>query len=160
MLHFSGVRKIEARPCIGRSKRVCIQEPIENAMKIRHLLMSILTSGLLTLGVGCRSPRGEQPLLGKWECTDLRKVEHISQFAKLVLEFRSDREVVSYMVDRKGKEIQREVKPYHVHRDILDFGKGSYHFQFIVKGNTLLLTVVRPSAEDDVGKTLEFRRRE
>ena len=129
-------------------------------MKSRHLLMSILTSCLLALGVGCRSPRGEQPLLGKWECTDLRKVEHISQFAKLVLEFRSDREVVSYMVDHDGSKIQRKVKSYQIHCDILQFGKGSYHFQFIVKGNTLLLTVVRPSAEDDVGKTLEFRRRE
>lgn len=130
-------------------------------MKTRHLIMSILTSCLFALGVGCRSSSGEQQaLLGKWECTDLSKIEHVSQFAKLVLDFRSDREVVSYMIDRKGNEIQREVEPYHIQRDILQIGEGRTSYRFITKGNALSLTVVKSMADDDVGKTLEFRRNE
>ena len=69
--------------------------------------MSILTCCLFALGVGCRSPSGEQQsLLGEWEDTDLSKTEHVSQFAKEVLDFRKDGTVVSYMVDRKGNEIK------------------------------------------------------
>jgi len=123
--------------------------------------MSILTSCLFSLGVGCRSSSEEQQaLLGKWECTDLSKIEHVSQFAKLVLDFRSDRNVVSYMVDRKGSEIQREVEPYHIHRDTLQIGEGRTSYRFIAKSNALSLTVVKSMAGDDIGKTLEFRRNE
>lgn len=130
-------------------------------MKTGHLIMSILTSCLLPLGVGCRSPSGEQQsLLGEWEDTDLSKTEHVSQFAKEVLDFRKDGTVVSYMVDRKGNEIQREVEPYRIHRDTLQIGEGRTSYRFITKGNTLSLTVVKSMADDDVGKTLEFRRNE
>ena len=116
---------------------------------------------VMAAGSCCRSSSGEQQaFLGKWECTDLSKIEHVSQFAKLVLEFRSDREIVSYMVDRKGNEIQREVEPYHIHRDILQIGEGRTSYRFIVKGDALSLTVVKSMAGDDVGNTLEFRRKE
>ena len=124
-------------------------------------MMSILTCCLFALDVGCRSPSGEQQsLLGEWEDTDLSKTEHVSQFAKEVLDFRKDGTVVSYMVDRKGNEIQREVEPYHIHGDILQFGEGSDRYRFVIKGNALLLTVVKSMADDDIGKTLEFRRKE
>ena len=130
-------------------------------MNIRPLIISIFTSCLFALGVGCRSSSGEQrALLGKWECTDLSKVEHVSQFAKFVLDFRSSKEVVSYMVDRNGDEIQRKLEPYSIHRDILQIGEGHTSYRFITKDNALSLKVVKSMADEDVGKVLEFRRNE
>ncbi len=116
---------------------------------------------MFALVVGCQSSSVERrALLGKWECTDLSKLEHVSQFAKLVLDFRSSKEVVSYMVDRNGDEIQKKRELYAVYRDILQIGEGHTSYRFITKDNALSLTVVKSMSEDDVGKALEFRRSE
>ena len=64
------------------------------------------------------------------------------------------------MVDRKGNEIQRKIEPYHMHRDILQFDEGNERYRFVIKGNALSLTVVKSMAGDDVGNTMEFRRKE
>ena len=122
--------------------------------------MSIFTVCWFALGVGCRSTGGEQTLLGRWEDTDLSKTEHVSQFAKAVLIFRSDGTAVSYMVDRKGNEIQREVEPYHILGDILQFGEGSDRYRFVIKGNALFLTVAKSLNAEDIGLPLEYRRKE
>jgi hypothetical protein len=63
------------------------------------------------------------------------------------------------MVDRNGNEIQREVEPYHILADILQFGEGSDRYRFVVKGNALLLTVVKPLNAEDIGLSLEYRRK-
>ena len=157
----SPCRPFENNPEIARVMNFVSMLRTDPIMNTRYLIISILTSCLFALGVGCRSSSEEQrALLGKWECTDLSKIEHVSQFAKLVLDFRSDREVVSYMVDRKRSEIRREVEAYHIRRDILQIGEGRTSYRFIAKGNTLSLTVIKSMAGDDVGKTLELRRNE
>ena len=98
----------------------------------------------------------DQTLTGEWECTDLSKVEHVSQFAKVVLKFRSDGKVVSYMVDQKGDEIQREVEPYRARGNSLRFGESDDRYRFEIRGNILTLTIVKSQAGDDVGATMEY----
>lgn len=133
---------------------------LKKAMNIRQLLATTSAVCIFALGVGCRGPTGQQSLLGEWEDTDLRKTEHVSQFAKEVIDFRADGVLASYLVDRKGNRVQERPARYRVLGDVLEIGDGSMCYRFVVKGKNLSLKVVKSMAPDDIGTTMEFRRKE
>ena len=65
---------------------------------------------------------------------------------------------MSYLVDSRDNEIQREVLPYRIQRDILVIGTGSTQFRLVTKGNSLSLTVAKSAAGEDIGRTMKFQR--
>jgi len=123
--------------------------------------MTVLTSCMFALGTGCQKSSGEQQsLLGEWECTDLSKIEHASQFAKEVINFQTNGVLTSYLVDHNGQKIQERPDSYRVSGNILQIGDGDTRYRFVVKNDVLSLNIVKSIAGTDVGNTMEFRRKE
>ena len=127
-------------------------------MKTRILLLAVITSCLFTLGIGCQKPH--QSLLGEWECINLSKMEHVSQFAKEVINFQPNGVITSYLIDHNGQKIQEPQESYRLNGDVLLIGDGDTCYRFVVKNDVLSLSIIKSIAGTDVGKTVEFHRKD
>jgi hypothetical protein len=149
---------------LGSILRLEMRNHSVKQMKSYQSNLSIFTICVFALSVGCRSPSGDQTLLGEWEVTDLTKIEHVSQFAGAVFHFQPDGVFKSYLIDRTGEKIEEEPASYRIHQDILMIGMigdpdGGTHYRFLIKDNTLSLKVIKALNDGDIGRILTLRRK-
>jgi len=121
-------------------------------------------SVVLLLLAGCHSRGSQNPLVGRWECTDLSAVEHVSQFAKYTLIFRPDGTCEDFLTDDDGSEQPHDQGSYKSVGDRVFFDQGDFFggqgdsYRFAVAGDQLTLRVESAQNKEDIGLTLIFRR--
>jgi hypothetical protein len=113
----------------------------------------------LGIATGCKSTTNGSRLIGKWECTNLKAIEHISQFRTLSLDFAENNQVVSRLIDKKGLEIVREKVGFVLQGKVLRFEGDDTLFRYSIEKQTLTLTIIQASTRSDIGKSLKFKRK-
>jgi hypothetical protein len=130
-------------------------------MDFRQTLCDVNVLATMALAVafcGCRTGESTSSLVGRWECTDLAIVEHVSQFAKSTTIFQVDGQYATFLTDHGGNETSHQRGRYRIEGDRVLLDEGIQSYRFTIKGNELTLRVDRSQNEEDTGKRLHFHR--
>lgn len=88
----------------------------------------------------------------------MSKIEHISQFGSMEWEFLPNSELISTLVARDGTEVEKRNELYQINGDVLRV--GDLHFRYVINNDVLVVTVVEAQNKENMGITMEFKRKQ